>query len=119
MCCSKLLGELLVLLVAPGPAQVVQLASQRGDPLLNVVVELLQVQGEASQFFGIDDGLRHGRVLLRVGGFCNHPRGKRQSGAGGSGRQCPDEFYLISRRIVKSGPFDVCGQIFWRCCNHR
>ena len=57
----ELLGELLLLLIAPGPLQRGHLPAQRLDALLHVAAELLQALGETPQFFGIDDGLRHGR----------------------------------------------------------
>ena len=59
----ELLGELLLLLIAPRPLQRGQLPAERRDALLHVGAELLEAQGETPQFFGIDNGLRHGDGL--------------------------------------------------------
>src|SRR5688572_14390110 len=55
----EVLDEFLVLLVSPRRAQGVQLCAQRRQPLLEFLVELLEVVGETTQFDGVDDGLRH------------------------------------------------------------
>ena len=55
----ELLAELLLLLIAPGALEHGELSAQRLDPLLNVGTELFEALGEAPQFLGIDDGLRH------------------------------------------------------------
>ena len=41
---------------------------KRLDALLHVGAELLQALGESPQFFGIDNGLRHGQWLVVSGG---------------------------------------------------
>src|SRR4051794_6757954 len=64
----ELLGELGVLLVAPGVAEADHLAVQGGQAGLQVGVEALQVVGEAAQLRGVNDGLRHGRPHTGVDG---------------------------------------------------
>jgi hypothetical protein len=55
----ELLGEFLLFLIAPGAFQGRHLGSQRGDAVLDLAAELLQILGEPPQFFGVDNGLRH------------------------------------------------------------
>src|SRR5207249_10916647 len=55
----ELLDELHVFLVAPRVAQAGELAVQDGQGVLEFGVELLEAQGEASQFRRVNDRLRH------------------------------------------------------------
>jgi hypothetical protein len=50
-------------LVSPRRAQSVQLRRQRGQPLLQLGVELLELMSKAAQLRGIDNGLRHGGMF--------------------------------------------------------
>ena len=56
----ELFGEFLLFLVPPGPFQGRHLGPQRGDAVLDLAAELLEILGEPPQFFGVDNGLRHG-----------------------------------------------------------
>jgi hypothetical protein len=53
----KFLGELLVLLIAPGVAQTPELALQAGHAVMELAVELLQFMGKAFQIFWTGDSL--------------------------------------------------------------
>jgi hypothetical protein len=55
----ELLGELLVLLVAPGVAQADELAVQACHAIAQLGVEELEMVGEAPQLDGVDDRLGH------------------------------------------------------------
>lgn len=56
----ELFGEFLLFLVPPGPFQGRHLGPQRSDAFLHIAAELPETLGEPPQFFGIDNGLRHG-----------------------------------------------------------
>src|SRR5271165_1238907 len=62
----ELFGEFLLLLVPPGPLQGYHLGPQRGHALLDLAAEFPEVLREPPQFFGVDDGLRHGISLPAV-----------------------------------------------------
>jgi len=68
---AELFRELVVLAVAPGRAEVVELAVEDGHAALEVVVELPKVLREAAEFGRIDVGLgRHGRASLQEKSGC-------------------------------------------------
>jgi hypothetical protein len=58
----ELLGELHMLLVAPGVAEPRHLRVQSGQSLPQVAIELLEVMRETPQFQGINDCLGHGTL---------------------------------------------------------
>src|SRR5262249_38709808 len=56
---GELLGEFLVLLIAPGVAKAGELSLQHGGLVAQVVAEVFEPVREATQLRRIDNGLRH------------------------------------------------------------
>jgi hypothetical protein len=55
----ELLGELLVLVVAPRIGQAVQLAMHHQELIRQLIVELFEIVREAPELGRVHDGLRH------------------------------------------------------------
>src|SRR5262245_36524395 len=70
----EVFDEFLVFLIAPRSAKRMQLRPQRSHPLLQLLIEFLQVLRESPQFVRINYCLRHGSSL-----FKSHTRLPRQS----------------------------------------
>src|SRR5262249_8075163 len=70
----EFLGELVVLLVAPGIAQISELALKRRHAIAQVRVELLQILGKTTQFIRISYGTRHGNLKSASGDSGHCPR---------------------------------------------
>src|SRR5687767_2020937 len=58
------LGELPLLLVAPGALQAPQARVESGEEAVKLVVEAVEFLGESPELGGVDNGFGHGRNLL-------------------------------------------------------
>src|SRR5262249_39102806 len=61
---GEALGELVVVLVAPGVAEAGELALEDGKRLAALFVQVLEALGKAAQLGGIDDGPGHADLRL-------------------------------------------------------
>jgi hypothetical protein len=67
----ELLDEFLLFLVAPRLAKRRQLARESAKPVLQVLIEPLEISGKLAKFLGVNNGLGHDSSLsaLPKGGF--------------------------------------------------